>query len=133
MKKKKTDWRDAVASRFSPGWPAWVSVDDGWKDIILRLIDNLDSIGIKWGFNQVKEKFGLLRAYGDPLGDATPEQCDRLYEFLDAAEEESATVCELCGAPGASTTGGGWIKTYCPKHTEKYEKQCKPKEEKDLD
>lgn len=58
---------------------------------------------------QVKEKFGTLRFYSDGH-DA---------EFSGAvllAEMMSSSICEWCGAWGATTGGKFWLRTLCPAH-----------------
>ena len=61
---------------------------------------------------QIKEKFGTLRFY----------YCggDEYIDGLEAmASSMSAVICEECGSPGKSRSGG-WIRTLCDKHaTEK--------------
>lgn len=60
--------------------------------------------------SQVKEKFGGLRFYisgGD-------EFCQAI---VDAAEEASLTLCEVCGRPGA-LVGERWVCVRCPQHLE---------------
>lgn len=57
---------------------------------------------------QVKEKFGGLRFYymgGD----------DYIRGLEAMAESMSYRTCEVCGAPGSSTSEG-WIRTLCEEH-----------------
>ncbi len=58
---------------------------------------------------QVKEKFGGLRFYIDPLIDTV---ADQIYEAIDEAEKKSIQTCEICGSPGKQG-GHGWIQTLC--------------------
>ncbi|TPG50759.1 hypothetical protein EAH75_04835 [Rhodanobacter glycinis] len=82
---------------------------DGWTDLIHRLSQaistHIESIGLDIVATQVKEKFGTLRFYVDG-GD------EEVFRLIDAAEQESATICELCGAPGALVMKG-WCSTRC--------------------
>lgn len=55
---------------------------------------------------QVKSKFGGLRFYTD--GNKT----SKMHELIDKAESKSYTICEQCGEPGKSRSGG-WIETLC--------------------
>ena len=59
---------------------------------------------------QVKEKFGTLRFYLDGYNDTISA-----YESF--AEAMSARICEDCGSPGKTRTGG-WYRTLCDKHAE---------------
>lgn len=76
---------------------------DGWLDLLYRISHALsahaESAGLDVVATQVKEKFGMLRIYVDG-GD---EEVDRL---LDDGELESATICEVCGAPGTLSNSG---------------------------
>jgi len=58
---------------------------------------------------QVKEKFGTLRFYVDG---GTPE----MHNYIEFAEAMTSRVCETCGSPGKSRTGG-WIRVLCDKHS----------------
>lgn len=60
--------------------------------------------------SQVKEKFGTLRFYYYG-GDKTVDGIVRM------AESMSAVMCETCGAPG-KTRSGGWIQTLCDEHAD---------------
>jgi hypothetical protein len=59
---------------------------------------------------QVKEKFGTLRFYYSG-GDDIVSGIERM------ADSMSAVMCETCGAPGV-TRSGGWIQTLCEEHAE---------------
>jgi hypothetical protein len=82
---------------------------DGWTDLIYRLSraisTHIEFIGLGIVATQVKEKFGTLRFYVDG-GD------EEVFRLIDAAEQESATICELCGAPGTLVMKG-WCSTRC--------------------
>ena len=95
----------------SPPLPASYTFEcgDGWLALLYRLSHALsahaESAGLDVVATQVKEKFGTLRIYVDG-GD---EEVDRL---LDEGELESATICEVCGAPG-TLSNSGWCSTRC--------------------
>lgn len=82
---------------------------DGWMDLIYRLSQaistHIGSAGLDVVATQVKEKFGTLRFYVDG-GD------EEVFRLIDSAEQESATICESCGAPGTLTMKG-WCSTLC--------------------
>lgn len=89
---------------------------DGWYDLIdslcsqitFHLKHNAKPGTEQFVVSQVKEKFGGLRFYGDG-GD------DKIHHFIWFAESFSHRVCETCGAPG-KTRSGGWIYTSCDQH-----------------
>lgn len=68
---------------------------------------HIESIGLDIIATQVKEKFGTLRFY--VYVDGGDEE---VFRLIDAAEQESATICELCGAPGTLVMKG-WGSTRC--------------------
>ena len=83
-------------------WTAFVNREER---PVPELIDQVVAI-------QVKEKFGTLRFYYNG-GDDFINGLERM------AESMSAVICEECGNPGKSRSGG-WIRTLCDKHaTEK--------------
>lgn len=105
------------------------AVGRGWHPLLMRLHERLLAVSPGYSVRQVKEKYGTLRIYLDTglmrgsflasglLPD--PRQAEELAKedaaarrLVTAAEEESSTVCESCGAPGRARQGA-WIKTLC--------------------
>jgi hypothetical protein len=85
---------------------------DGWYDLLATLCDGLmgkAGEGKVPAILQVKEKFGQLRVYAVAL---TDEQ----GALIDAAEAESARICEHCGSPAVLRTDG-WMRTRCDRHS----------------
>jgi hypothetical protein len=91
---------------------------DGWFNILDQLMGNIQhhidwqnrngEVVLQVTLDQVKEKFGTLRFYytgGD----------DYIRGMVTMAESMSGVICEECGKPGTSTSGG-WIKTVCIEH-----------------
>lgn len=88
---------------------AWgFAVGDGWFEIIKELAEKLEPLGVVAA--QVKEKFGGLRFYTNPL----PEGVDweEVHKYIGEAEEKSYTTCEQCGKPG-DRRGHGWVRVRC--------------------
>lgn len=98
----------------------YIECDVGWFDIIDKCLSDLLKISYETGLDiqvvQIKEKFGGLRVYYD-LEDS--ENNEDIYKqintAIDAAEDESYTVCEVCGEQG-SLQRKGWWKTLCIMH-----------------
>ena len=115
---------------------AKASVGAGWHPLLERIFAARPE-GVE--IVQVKEKFGGLRCYFHPgphridlIGvggvasltmaerdESEPEPSEDLRAALgafralvDAAEAESFTICETCGAPG-KLRGGRWMRTLC--------------------
>jgi len=84
------------------------SVDDGWLPLIKKLIEDLIEVGWNKQITQIKEKFGGLRFYISGGN-------DEIYKLISKAEEESYTICEVCGKLG-KPNNEGWIKTTCEEH-----------------
>ncbi len=104
-------------------WPTWFDIQgfehgDGWFDILWRLcmdlrplVDELEGESSQsFAVVRVREERGGLRVY---VNDGT----DAIYERIQAAEEESYQVCEICGEPG-SRWQNGWIRTRCAEYAE---------------
>lgn len=85
-------------------------VGNGWLGIIKSLIEDLIQLGWDKQICQVKEKFGGLRFYIN-------SGSDEIYKKIFKAEIKSNEVCEKCGEPGESISGG-WIVTLCKFHAE---------------
>lgn len=60
---------------------------------------------------QIKEKFGTMRLYLDPL-DGGEEYYGLIYAVVNMAETLSFRTCESCGRAGVPRDAG-WMKVYC--------------------
>jgi len=78
---------------------------DGWEPILRRMCERLEVTKQHVTLLQVKEKWGTLRVYWQG-GD------EKVAEIVHAAEDESMSVCELCGNVGR-VRDTGWIVTRC--------------------
>lgn len=87
-----------------------VECGEGWYELLQKLIDDItkcDTNKVTRIF-QIKEKLGGLRFY---VNSAT----DEIYNLIEKVEEDSYTICEICGAPGKLRTDG-YHQTLCDKH-----------------
>lgn len=93
-------------------------VGDGWYKLLRKAAAKMEPLVVaavaespesyEFGYyraTQIKEKYGTLRFY---LSSGT----DKMYAIADAAERESAKVCEKCGKPG-KLRGVEWVYTRC--------------------
>jgi NADH pyrophosphatase NudC (nudix superfamily) len=104
-------------------------VGPGWHPLLLRLHEQLLAVSPTYSVQQVKEKYGALRVqlytgllrhlnkgntgWPDPDQSARDEaEDDAARALVNAAERESARICEACGNPGEPRQGA-WIKTLC--------------------
>lgn len=89
-----------------------VECERGWYPLIQPVIDYIDKFNEgkseeeKIHIMQIKEKYGTLRIY---VSYGTEE----LFKMIDDAEEESAHVCEFCGAKEDVGQTTGWVITLC--------------------
>ncbi len=84
------------------------SVGPGWWGILDKYVPQLRSLSPKCDL-YIKEKYGVLRIYAT----GKLELLNVFEEAADAAELESVTVCECCGAPGRLRDELVWILTLC--------------------
>jgi len=102
---------------FSPA-PCGAECPPGWHSLVCELLDKLQG---KCEIAQIKEKFGQLRVYSDPLpgldegGLFLYEQ--EVNEAIQKASIASETICEVCGAP-SKRESDGWISVLCELHRE---------------
>lgn len=79
---------------------------DGWFNLLDDLFKKMVATGIPTTLEQVKEKWGGLRIYANTVGATS--------DLISIAEEESYSICELCGDPGKLYTVG-WHAVRCDK------------------
>jgi hypothetical protein len=97
----------------------------GWTHLITQLVDDLDDFGLPYNILQIKEKFGGLRFYWCAEGDESGrgltgterDVSNEMQRRVDVAEQDSFSICEICGEPGR-TRGEGWVRTLCDEHDE---------------
>lgn len=102
-----------VLDRIPDHWGKWLP-DAGWDDLLLNLDRALSAIDPDYVIFQAKEKFGTLRFYTmtpEYVGDDKEPALFR--ELVATAENQSAYICERCGAKGKTRSDLAWIKTLC--------------------
>lgn len=89
-------------------------VGPGWRPLLLRLHAQLRARDAEYQVEDLKEKLGALRVR---IARVSRPSDPEIGALVRAAEEQSATVCEFCGAAGRRRRRGdtehGWIKTVC--------------------
>ncbi len=109
------EWFPKVNPLYPSGTaPMFIDCGGGWFDLIWKLCEDIDVIVKREGWknfsvDQIKEKFAGLRFY---VNGANKEVVD----LIQKAEEESFTICEVCGKPGVVTVKRGYYQTLCVKH-----------------
>ena len=107
-------------------------IEDGWLPLLDSMCEEISKI-IKandseyknleypFEFTQIKEKYGRLVCYATFLGTGIDET---IFKY----EEESLSVCELCGMKGEMRDMNGWYQTLCDKCHSKRLKELRIKE-----
>lgn len=83
-----------------------LGVGPGWNDIIYDLNKKLEAEKPDYQILQIKEKFGGLRIYLNPMPYAA-------WFAVSEAETRSFKTCEECGRSGKIWSYRGWARTLC--------------------
>lgn len=108
------DWRDDMAPKYARlfgGRPAFASVGEGWKDVVLSMLAEIDAAvpadDGSFRITDIKTKFARLAVHH--TGD------DDIEAIVDRANERAQRTCETCGAPGVLRRRG-WLVIACGEH-----------------
>lgn len=103
-----------VLERIPGKWGRWIDVDRGWYPLVIATDYKLAQVDSNYVIHQIKEKYGTLRYYCAPSGDdPSPEIIDKFDAITEAAEHESAQICEQCSDPGTLRQIKFLVKTLC--------------------
>jgi hypothetical protein len=109
--------------------PVEISIGEGWWPLVHDMceeihekIKHLDNRKVLVQWLQIKEKFGILRAYSNFSSQMLPSIYIELDGIIQKYENESSRICEICGKPGSLRTGS-WLKTLCDEHHAKREEE----------
>lgn len=105
-----TYFRDLYGDRQKTCMSWGLTCGEGWFDLIYKMCERIEESlpPPTFKFEQIKEKFGLLRVYSSGGTNLT-------QKIIDEIENMSAQVCEQCGTEGDHvTTEGSYIQTLCP-------------------
>lgn len=97
-----------------------ISCHDGWNDLIDQMSAELTSVAPSIQYEQIKEKFGLLRVY---LHGHSNEERELAYDIIKKYEVLSGTVCETCGKTGIERSHNGWLIVQCDDCERAYHKK----------
>ena len=116
-----------MIGRIATGWIKSIDCGSGWDWILEDLAAKLKYLDFNYKINQVKEKYGTLRFYYEPLIQKKVV-LDIMDDVVQSAEQLSAFTCEICGNSSKCsmpsrgvkydpTVGikhnSGWYKTLC--------------------
>ncbi|WAJ26665.1 hypothetical protein [Antarcticirhabdus aurantiaca] len=102
------DWRTRLNLEFVDQFPHGAfhfAVGNGWSLLLAEVFRRVDAAlhdeeRSFFGWNDVKEKWGLLRM--------THNGSDCIDDIVDWAEATSERVCDLCGLGGRLRKDGAW-------------------------
>jgi len=103
---------EALKSKIDPNYGQYISVDEGWYQIVVDCDKELTAIDPNYRIFQIKEKFGGLRYYFQPSQSDTLEA---MNEVVSKYEEMASRTCEATGMPGVlMKSSTGRVKTLSP-------------------
>lgn len=110
-------FRDLYGNKAETCMSWGLTCGEGWFQIIEQacariqeVLDKHPDMDFKW--LQIKEKYGQLTLDGGFTNEeGNPNE---VYDIIRETQEDSITVCEICGTrEGEITTKGIWIRTLC--------------------
>ena len=85
--------------------------DDGWVSLIWELCVKLENLKVPITIVQIKQKFGMIRCYVNPIESPIAKQA---FKLINETELKSSKICEKCGNHG-KLHQEGYMKTLCDK------------------
>jgi Txe/YoeB family toxin of Txe-Axe toxin-antitoxin module len=127
----KKELEDKIVGEFPEFFPnfrgdpgktclAWgLAIGAGWFDLFYKLCQDVKALNPKeFRFEQIKTKFGGLRAYCIIVED-DKELRNKVSKLVSKAESDSYKICEDCGSVDNVTNDvigtSSWIVTMCGK------------------
>ena len=98
---------------FHEDWQKRLDVQAGWIPLLITLHNSIAIIEPNYKIFQIKEKFGGLRYYIDYPSDISKEAKEIIFNLIHSAEQQSFTICEICGQQGELSKTNYWFKTRC--------------------
>lgn len=108
-----------ILSKFHPDYRISLDIQPGWIPLIVSLHRKILALVDNYLVYQIKEKFGSLRFYAEPIiHDAySPDNKYHIIQIFDhlinTAETRSMQTCEICSTPGSLRTENSCYKTRC--------------------
>jgi len=103
---------ETLKSKIDPNYGQYISVDEGWYQIVVDCDKELTAIDPNYRIFQIKEKFGGLRYYFQPSQSDTLEAMNKVVSKY---EEMASRTCEATGMPGVlMKSSTGRVKTLSP-------------------
>lgn len=97
-----------------------LEIREGWTDLVVELIRELDERGWNKEVGSIKEKYGELRFYAGR----------DWHDIIEVYTRKSKTICEVCGEAGKLFENkGGWLATRCLAHQGGYQYEIDTEED----
>lgn len=108
-----------LLSNFHPDYRISLDIQPGWIPLIVSLHRKILALVDNYLLYQIKEKFGGLRFYAEPVFNSsyTPDSKQLniaiFSQLISSAETQSLNICEVCSRPGTLISRNHWYKTRC--------------------
>ena len=111
---------EKIRDRILPSFGKYISVDEGWYQIVVDCDDELSVLDPDYKVIQIKQKFGILRYYFQPSVPANKDLTDAMHAVVRKYLIESSKTCEATGKPGVlMSSPRGYLRTLNPKYAKK--------------
>lgn len=110
---------EKLREKFVAGYLNYISVDEGWYQIVVDCDAELTALDPGYRIQQIKEKFGGLRYYIllSDQANGDPELKGKIDAVITKYENLARQTCEATGRPGVMMRSiGGWYKTLNPEY-----------------
>jgi len=119
---------EKIRDKILPSFGKYISVDEGWYQIVVDCDDELSVLDPDYKVIQIKQKFGILRYYFQPSVPANKDLTDAMHAVVRKYLIESSKTCEATGKPGVlMSSPRGYLRTLNPKYakkTKQYKDYC---------
>jgi len=111
---------EKIRDKILPSFGKYISVDEGWYQIVVDCDDELSVLDPDYKVVQIKQKFGILRYYFQPSVPANKDLTDAMHAVVRKYLIESSKTCEATGKPGVlMSSARGYLRTLNPKYAKK--------------
>ena len=111
---------EKIRDKILPSFGKYISVDEGWYQIVVDCDDELSVLDPDYKVVQIKQKFGILRYYFQPSVPANKDLTDAMHAVVRKYLIESSKTCEATGKPGVLMSSPlGYLRTLNPKYAKK--------------
>lgn len=104
-----------LRKKISPSFGKYISVDEGWYQIVVDCDKELTAIDPNYAILQIKEKFGNLRFYFESSNSDDVVKTNLMHQVVRKYEIIASQTCEATGKPGVlMKSPTGYLRTLNP-------------------